>query len=146
MQIKPKYQRTVAVSFTPEREGLYDAVLDLTFYDLKREAEFVIERTLRGVARSLPTNDWADDNESLSSDDGEEFLDSDGTGISVSDEDALNFGIVERRHPDGPFQTPTSSITIKNAEGFPSVTFVKARIKTMDESDPRWVLTPAYSY
>ena len=143
MRIKPNRQRTVTVSFTPLRDGLYNAVLELAFYDRKREAEFVIERTLRGVARSLLSNNWADDNEDLSSEEGEVFPDSDGTGISVGDEDGLDIGLVERKQPDGPFDTLTSSLNIRNAEGFPSVIFLKARIKTIDESEPRWVVTPA---
>jgi helicase MOV-10 len=143
MRIKPNRQRTVTVSFTPQLDGLYDAVLELTFYDRKREAEFVVERTLCGVARSLLSNN---DNEDLSSDEEEVFLDSDDTGISVSDEDGVDLGIVERKQPDGPFDTLTTSLTIRNAEGSPSVILLKARIKTTDESEPRWVVTPAYSF
>jgi hypothetical protein len=137
MRIKPNRQRTVTVSFAPQRDGLYDAVLELIFYDRKREAEFVIERTLRGVARSLLSNSWADDNEDLSSDEEEMLSDSESTGISVSDEDGLNFDIVERKQPDGPFDTLRASLTIRNAEGFPPVIFLKARVKTTDESKPR---------
>ncbi|KAH9974671.1 hypothetical protein BGW80DRAFT_151531 [Lactifluus volemus] len=138
MRIKPNRQRTVTVSFTPQRDGLYDAVLELTFYDRKREAEFVVERTLCGVARSLLSNN---DNEDLSSDEEEVFLDSDDTGISVSDEDGVDLGIVERKQPDGPFDTLTTSLTIRNAEGSPSVILLKARIKTTDESEPSFAVS-----
>ena len=136
-RIEPETQRTVTVSFTPRREGLCEAVLELTFYDREHKADFVVERTLRGVVRSLPTRDWADDNESLSSGEAEELLDNTGTGISVSGEDGLDFGIVGRTHLDGPFATPTSSLTIMNAEGFPAVTLVNARIRTLFGSDSR---------
>ncbi|KAI0253352.1 hypothetical protein BJV78DRAFT_204835 [Lactifluus subvellereus] len=141
MNIKLKAQRIVTVSFTPRREGLCGAVLELTFYDRKRKADFIVERTLRGVVSPLPIRDWADDNESLSSDGGEELLGSSGTGISVSGEDGFDFGIVERMHLDGPFAVSRSSLTIKNAEGFPAVTLVEARIRILFGSDSSFIAT-----
>ncbi|KAI0253344.1 hypothetical protein BJV78DRAFT_1193695 [Lactifluus subvellereus] len=142
-RIKHKRNCTVTVSFTPQREGFCEAVLELKFVDAKHNVDFVIERTLRGVAKqptgdrrhhqeSLPTNHRAHDNPGFSSGEGEELLDSDDTGISVSGEnDGLDFGIVERMSLDGPFATPTFSLTIKNAEGFPAVTLVEERVTTL---------------
>ncbi|KAI0294855.1 hypothetical protein B0F90DRAFT_1820972 [Multifurca ochricompacta] len=147
---KPKSRRTITVSFAPQQEGLYEAILELTFRNHKRKADFVIQRTLRGVAKqpargharssgSFPANDWADDHASLSSDEEEDLPDSDGTGISVSDEDGVYFGIVERRRTNGPFATPMASLTIQHAKGFPAVTFLKAKINTLDNSDPSFI-------
>jgi hypothetical protein len=85
---------------------------------------------MHGIAKEPmndPVGDWADDYASLSTDEEEELPDGEGTGISVSDEDGVNFGIVERRRPNGPFATPSSSLTIDHAEGFPAVTFVEAK-------------------
>ncbi|SRR6266702_1198404 len=138
--IKPKRQRKITLTFSPQQVGNYEAVLDLTFCDRKRKANFVIERTLRGVAKepiSHPVFDWADDHASLSTDEEEELPDGDGTGISVSDEDGVKFGIVERKRRNGPFATPSSPLTINLAEGFPAVTFVKARIRSLDGNDSR---------
>jgi hypothetical protein len=130
----------MAVTFSPQQEGNYDAVLELTFFDLKRKVKFVIERTMHGTVKE-PMNDtvgdWADDHASLSTDEEEDLPDEDGTGISVSDEDGVNFGIVERKRKNGPFATPSSSLTIDHAEGFPAVTFVQAKVRTPDGSDPR---------
>ena len=133
--IKSNRERTLTVSFTPQQYGLYEATLELTFYDGKRKVDFVIERTLRGVATR---------NRTLSSDEGEELLDVADTGISVSDENGLNFGIVERTHLNGPFAAPISSLTIRNAEGFPAVTLVQTRIRVLHESGPGWVMTLAH--
>jgi hypothetical protein len=138
----------------PQREGLCEAALELKFHDHKRKVDFVIKRTLSGWARrptngqgrrqigsaralqSRPINGRRGNRSSVSSDDeeevGEELLD---TGISVSDEEGLDFGIVERRRSNGPFATPNSSLTIKLADGFPAVTFLEERIRTSDGSD-----------
>ncbi|KAH8986276.1 hypothetical protein EDB83DRAFT_1170954 [Lactarius deliciosus] len=142
--IKPKRQRTITLTFTPQQVGNYEAVLELTFYDRTRKANFVVERKLRGVAEepiSDPVTDWADDHASLSTDEEEELPDGDGTGISVSDEDGVNFGIVERKRRNGPFATPSSSLTINLAEGFPAVTFVKAKIRSLDGNDSGFIAT-----
>ncbi|KAH9026329.1 hypothetical protein EDB83DRAFT_1932132 [Lactarius deliciosus] len=82
--IKPKRQRTITLTFTPQQVGNYEAVLELTFYDRTRKANFVIERKLHGVAEepiSDRVTDWADDHASLSTDEEEELPDGDGTGI-----------------------------------------------------------------
>jgi hypothetical protein len=147
----------VAVSYTPRREGLCEAALELIFHDHRRNVDFVVKRTLSGWAKGLtggpihgqngsasvprfrPTNNRGDDHSSASSDEEEEFLDSDETGISVPGEDELDFGIVERKRPNGPFATQSASLTIKLADGFPSVTFLNERIKTLDGSDSGYV-------
>ncbi|KAF8500417.1 P-loop containing nucleoside triphosphate hydrolase protein [Russula emetica] len=64
----------------------------------------------------------------------EEFLDCDGTGISVSHADGLDFGIVERKHPNGPFATPLSLLTIKHEDNFLAVNFIEGRTKATDGS------------
>lgn len=84
---------------------------------------------------SQPTSDRADDCTRISVCGEEELLGSDGTGISVSHARGLDFGIVERRRPNGPFATPSSLLTIKHANGFPVVTLVKERTRTLDGSD-----------
>jgi hypothetical protein len=151
--IKPKKNYIVAISYTPRREGLCEAALELIFHDCGRDVDFLVKRTMSGRAKGLtggpihdqngsasaprfrPTNTWGDDRSSDSSDEEEEFLDSDETGISVLGEDELDFGIVERKRPNGPFATQSASLTIKLADGFPSVTFLNERIKTLDGSD-----------
>lgn len=140
---------TVTVSFIPQQEGRCEAVLELKFRDHKRKMDFMIRRTLSGWAKR-PTNELGRQqnrfarappsrpinrrgfHSSVSTDDeeeGEELLDS---GISVSDEEGLDVGIVERRRPNGPFATATVSLTIKLAAGFPAVTFLEERIRTSD--------------
>ncbi len=142
--IKPNRQRIVTITFSPQQAGNYEAVLELTFCKRNRTGKgnvnFVIERILRGVAKEPirnPVSDWADDQASVSTDEEEELPDGEGTGISVSDEDGVNFGIVERKRRNGPFATPSSSITIDHAENFPAVIFVKTRIRSLHGSDSR---------
>jgi hypothetical protein len=140
----------------PQQEGLCQAVLELTFCDHMHMTDFVIERQLSGRAeqlagdqgllqleyapneRSQPVDDQVDDHVGIPAD--EEFLDNDGTGISVSHADGLDFGIVERKLPNGPFAAPSSLLTIKHEHGFPAVTFIKGRTKAMDGSDREYVL------
>jgi len=50
---------------------------------------------------------------------------------------AVTGGIVERKRRNGPFATPSSSITIDHAENFPAVNFVKTRIRSLHGSDSR---------
>jgi hypothetical protein len=154
--IKLIHRNTVTVCFTPQREGICEAVLELTLYDHKHKADFVIKRTLIGRAKqparvqehrqiehapntgSQPVDDQVDNSAGIPAD--EELLDSDGTGISVSNADGLNFGIVERTHRNGPFATPSSLLTIKHEDDFPAVTFVMGRTKASDGSDREWVI------
>ncbi len=175
--IKYNNQNTVTVCFTPQREGLCEAVLELLFYDHKHKADFVVKRKLIGRAKQpaggqrrrggdneaerasrppsssrlegrlaypiqleytpntapQPINDQVDDDPRILVD--EEFLDCDGTGISVSHADGLDFGIVERKRPNGPFATPSSLLTIKHDDDFPAVKFIKGRTKARDRSD-----------
>ena len=155
----------LTVSFMPRGEGLYGAALELNFHDHKRKMDFVIRRTLSGWAKrpangevrlqtrsapglqSPPINGLGGDFSSVSTDDeeeeGEELSD---TGITVSDEEGLNVGIVERRHPSGPFATATSLLSIKLADGFPAVTFLQEKIKTLDRSDSAYVKTFSNSF
>jgi hypothetical protein len=162
--IKPKEWRVVAVSFTPRQGGLCEAVLDLTFHDHKRKADFVIKRTLTGWANRPPgarghhqkkstpnpgcqsINDGVNDHHTeILVDEEEDFLDSDGTGISVSHEGGLYFGIVERKRSNGPFATPSSLLAIELAAGFPGVTFMKKKTRMLNGSDPECVLSLPHS-
>jgi len=158
----------VTVSYTPRQEGLCEAALELIFHDHRRDVDFVITRTLSGwakrrisgqehrqngsarVLRPQPTNDWGDDGASVSTEEEEEFLDSDETGVNVlpvgDDGPDLDFGIVERKRPNGPFATPSNSITIKLADGFSAVTFLNERIKTLDGSEPGCVQALIYFF
>ena len=131
----------------PQREGPCQAVLELTFCDHERKADFIIRRTLSGQAKEPTVRqglllleythntaaDREDDDPRFPVD--EEFLDCDGTGISVSHADGLDFGIVERKRPNGPFATPSSLLTIKHEDDFPLVKFIEGRTKATDGSD-----------
>lgn len=143
----------------PQREGRCGAILELTFCDHEREADFVIKRTLSGQAKGqdIPpyspfrplqierapdttppsTNDRVDDDARILVD--EWSIDCDGTGISVSHADGLDFGIVERMSPNGPFATPSTVLDIKHKDDFPPVIFVEGRIKGIDRE---WVIAP----
>jgi hypothetical protein len=151
-RIIPKQRHIVTVSFMPRQEGRCEAVLELKFHDHKRKADFVIRRTLSGWAKQPTAELGRQQNgsartlrsrpmnrrvflSSVSTDDEEEG-ELMGSGISVSDEEGLDVGIVERRRPNGPFATATDALTIKLAAGFPAVTFLEERIKTSDGSDP----------
>jgi hypothetical protein len=132
----------------PQRKGPCQAVLELTFCDHQRKADFIIRRTLSGQAKepavqqgplqieyapntaSQPINDRVDDDARILVD--EESLDCSGTGISVTHVDGLDFGIVERKRPNGPFATPSSLLTIKHEGDFPAVRFVEGRTKGRD--------------
>jgi hypothetical protein len=153
-------QRIVIVSFVPQREGVYEAILEVTLLDHIRQTDFVVKRTLRGWAtqpideqkdeesesspspstRSQPINGHVNDHARVPPFKEEELLDSDGTGISVSHARGLDFGIVERKRPNGPFPSPSSFFTIKHADGFPAVTFVKEKTRTIDGGDPEYVI------
>jgi hypothetical protein len=146
--IKQDRKRKMAVCFMPQRKRRCEAVLELTFCDHKRKADFVIRRTLSGQAKKSavlqrllqiefapntapqPIDDRADDDARILVD--EESLDCDGTGISVSHADGLDFGIVERKRSDGLFATPSAVLDIKLEDGFPAVRFVEGRTKGRD--------------
>jgi len=130
----------------PQREGPCEAVLELIFCDHERKADFMIRRALSGQAKepavrqevlqieyapntaSQPINDRVDDDPSTPVD--EEFLD---TGISVSHADGLDFGIVERKRPNGLFATPSAVLDIRHEDGFPAVRFVEGRTEGNDQ-------------
>jgi len=149
----------VIISFAPQREGLYEAILELTLCDHSRKADFVVKRTLSGRAvqptggqgdkqnkserntGSQPICNRADGHTRLPPFVEAELMDSDGTGISVSHAHGLDFGIVERKRSNGPFTTPSALLTIKHADGFPPVAFVKERTRTLDGSDPECVIS-----
>lgn len=151
--IKPGKRYIVTVSYTPRRDGPCEAALELIFHDHRRKLDFSVRRTLSGwarrrangqdhnqngstrVLRSQPINNRDDDDSGVSTDEEEEYLDSDDTGMYVTDEDGLDMGIVERRRPNGPFATASASIVIRLLDGFPPVTFLNERIKTSDGSD-----------
>ncbi|KAH9000982.1 AAA domain-containing protein [Lactarius hatsudake] len=114
------------------------------------DRKFVILRELRGRAtlpgshvgdphprEPFPRSNLVDDDATLSTEEREILPDSQSTGISVSDEEGVNFGIVERNGLNGPFGAPSFSVTIDHAKGFPAVTFVEARIRSWDGSDSR---------
>ena len=146
-------QHIVTVCFAPQREGLCEVVLELIFCDHKHEVDFVIKRTLSGQAKQpayeqrllqieyTPNTSSRPIDNRVDGDDGarilvdEESLDCGGTGISVSHTDGLDFGIVERKRPNGPFATPSFLITIKPEDDFPAVKFIKGRTKATDWSD-----------
>ena len=113
---------------------------------------FTVSRELRGRAtlksrhvgsalahfqESFLRRSRVDDHAALSPEEEDPFLDSQGTGISVSDEDGVDLGIVKRDGLNGPFETSSSSIAISHAKGFPAVTFVEAKIKSWEGSDSR---------
>ncbi|KAI0263063.1 P-loop containing nucleoside triphosphate hydrolase protein [Gloeopeniophorella convolvens] len=126
------------------KEGVYDGILELVF--CKRKTKFVIERALRGVvqgpsASQPPADDWAGmsslDQTAAELGEDEDFLDSDGTGVLVSNEE-LDFGIVDRTE-NGRFATPTKHLTVKAAEIFQAAVFVAARLRAFDGGDPGFV-------
>ena len=124
--------------------------LQIVFNDRSRRngREFVIVRELRGLAtlagrhvgsapsrESFPRCNLVVDQAALSTEEENVIFDNQGGGISVSDEDGVDFGIIGRNDLDGPFDTSSYSITINNARGSPAVTFVEARIRSRDRSD-----------
>lgn len=53
-------QRIVTLCFAPQREGCFEATLELTLCDHTRKADFVIKRTLIGRAKqpSMRQSRW----------------------------------------------------------------------------------------
>ena len=154
--IKHNRQRKIIVCFAPQQAGLHEAILELTLCDQSCGVDFVVKRSLVGRAAqrtsgqgdkrtvsthktdSQPIND---DYTRVPAYEEVGLLDSDGTGISVSHAHGLDFGIVERKRPNGPFATPSSVLTIKHSDGFPAVTFAKEHTRTLDGSDPECVIS-----
>lgn len=127
--------------------------LQIEFQDITRVSSrrFLVLRELRGHAtlpiihvddapprEPSPESDGVDYHTAFSpEEEPEEVLPgSEGTGISVSDYDGVDFGIAEREDLNGSFAAPSFSITINLARGFPAITFVEARIRSWDGSDP----------
>ena len=156
-------QRKLIVCFVPQKEGAYEAILEVTLFDNIRQEDFVVKRTLRGLATQSTRVQEGEKNESSHSTGSEpingqvnghtlvpafkeeELLDSDGTGITVSHARGLDLGIVERKRLNGPFPSPSSFLTIKHADGFPAVTFVKEKMRTLNGSDPECVVSLPHS-
>jgi hypothetical protein len=126
--------------------------LRITFSDDTRPSgkEFTVSRELRGRAtlpsrrlssarpqKAFTMSNRMNDHADLSTEEEDPFLDSQGTGISVSDEDGVEFGIVKRDGLTGSFNTSLSSISINLAKDSPAVTFVEARIESREGGDPR---------
>jgi hypothetical protein len=126
--------------------------LRITFSDDTRPSGkfFTVSRELRGRAtltsrrlssarpqEVLPRSNRMNDHADLSTEEEDPVPDSQGTGISVSDEDGVEFGIVKRDGLTGSFNTSSSSVTINLAKDSPAVSFVEARIESREGSDPR---------
>jgi hypothetical protein len=99
----------MTISFTPQREGLFEATLELTFRDHSRKVDFVVKRTLLGSAERPSSGNLKsrDQSGAVHTDDevifvGEdEFLDNNNPGISASmidgvmiPQNAVNQGIL----------------------------------------------------
>jgi hypothetical protein len=143
------------VSFQPPYAGAFRTTLQIIFSDNTRPSDKKVSflRELRGRATltgthvgsahpahpvmSFPNSNRVDGQAVLSTEEEEVFLDNENTGISVSGDHVVDFGIVGRNALNGPFYTSSSSVTIDHAEGFPSVTFVEAKIRSRDGSDSR---------
>lgn len=142
--------RRIVVSFQAPYAGTFRMCLQIEFQDNTRlnSRRFILLRELRGCATlptghvddapprgSSPESDGAESyHTAFSAEELEVLPGTEGTGISVSDEDGVDFGIAEREDLNGPFTTPTFSITVNLERGFPSVTFVEAQIRSWDGS------------
>lgn len=146
--------RRILVSFRPPYVGTFFVSLRITFKYINNIGSgvenFTLSRELRGRAtlpsghvgraqprEPVPRSDQVDDHEALSQEEEDVLLDSQDTGISVSNEDGLDIGPIKRNGLNGPFETSLSSVTINHANGFPPVTFVDAKIRSLDGSDSR---------
>ena len=149
--VRQKKPRRILVSFQAPHAGTFRMSLEIVFSDNTRPSskEFVMLRELRARATpgrhvgsahlrgSPPGSNPVDDHAALYTEEEEEFPDNQGTGISVSDEDGVDLGVVGRNGLDGPFNTSSSSVAINHAEGFPTATFIEARIRSWDGSGSR---------
>ena len=124
----------------------------------KNDKKFFILRELRGYAaftgsyvgsgypRTPLPGGYLDDEVTVSTEEEGVLLDSYDTGISVSGDHVVDFGIVGRKRLNGPFDKSLSSVTIDHAKDFPTVTFVEARIRSWDKSDSRRVWALLYQF
>ena len=139
----------VLVSFQAPHAGTFRMSLQIVFNDNSRQngREFVILRELRGRAtisgrhvgsafprESFPRSDVVDDQAALTTEGEDAIIDNQGGGIFVSHEGGVDFGIIGRNDLDGLFNTSSHSITINNARGSPTVTFVEAGIRSQERS------------
>ncbi len=146
--VRRRKPRRVLVSFQPPHAGTFHMFLDIIFNDssVPSEAEFVVRRELRGrstppsshVGNSRPRQlvpglNRVDDRAARST---EDVLPDNQGGISVSHEDGVDFGIVDCVGLNGRSEG-SSLVTISHAARFPAVTFVEARIISLDGSDSR---------
>ncbi|KAI9462824.1 P-loop containing nucleoside triphosphate hydrolase protein [Lactarius psammicola] len=146
-----KEPRRILVSFQASHAGTFRTCLQIVFDNNTQlsasSGKFVVFRELRGRAtlpgshigsthsrEPFPRSNRVDDHATLSTEEEDVLPDCRGTGISVSNEDGVDFGIVERDGINGLFAA-LSSVTINHAEGFPAVNFVEARIRSWDGSD-----------
>jgi hypothetical protein len=51
--IQPGTESTVHIQFNPKYEGLFEATIELVFYDNQRLAQFVVSRELHAIAGSV---------------------------------------------------------------------------------------------
>ena len=51
--IRPGTECTVGIMFNPKFDGLFKATLELVFYDSRREARFIVRRSLKGIGGSI---------------------------------------------------------------------------------------------
>jgi len=51
--IRPGTESTVGIMFNPKFDGLFKATLELVFYDSRREARFIVRRSLQGIGGSI---------------------------------------------------------------------------------------------
>ncbi|KAH8992655.1 P-loop containing nucleoside triphosphate hydrolase protein [Lactarius akahatsu] len=140
------WKESIFVSFQAPDAGTFRACLQITFAQ-PGSKKFVVLRELCGHAtlgshvgdappsEPFPRRNLVDDHAVLSTEEVDVLPDNQGTGISISDDDGVDFGIVEREDINGPFAARPSSVTINHAKDLPVVTFVEARIRSLDGSD-----------
>lgn len=150
--LQQKTPRRILVSFLAPHAGTFRASLRIVFSDNTRPSgkEFTVSRELRGRAtlpsrriasvhpqEVFPGSSWMGDHADTFTEEEDTLLDSQGSGISVSNEDGVKFSIVKRDGLTGSFNTSSSSVTITRAKDSPVVTFVGARIKSREGGGSR---------
>ncbi|KAF8267998.1 P-loop containing nucleoside triphosphate hydrolase protein [Lactarius quietus] len=145
----------ICVSFEAPEAGTFRGCLQIVFQETQLNGRrIVILRQLRARAflptshvgsthplGSSPGSDWVNDHAALYPEEEDVLPDSDGTGISVSDEDGVDLGIVKRDGLNGPFHPSSSSVTISYAGEPPAVNFVETRIRSGEGSDSSFKAT-----
>ena len=148
--IRQKTPRKILVSFRPLHVGTFFASLRITFSDKTRpnNLEFSVIRELRGRA-ILPDDPATTPEPPQPVEEAEEdMMESEGTGITVSDDLGLEFS-VERSWSDEPFPMQKRELVITKSSVKPPVSFKAARVYSPDDSVtrcvkvwPRWWFTP----